>query len=70
MFPPDMSLTGEKKKRPARILERGVEIIGDNYRSVQIRSQLQRKLVEAGSGGSSANAPVFFACFTALLRTV
>lgn len=56
--------------RPTQIIDRGVEIIRENRRSTQIRSQLQRILEEAVSGDGSANTAAFFACFTELLRSV
>lgn len=58
-----------EKRRPTKIIDRGVKIIRENRGSAHIRSQLQEILEQAASGDSPANSAAFFECFTELLRT-
>lgn len=60
--------SADNQTSPAGIIDIGVEIIRENRGNGYICSQLQRKLEEAATGGSSVNSVAFSACFSGLYR--
>jgi hypothetical protein len=67
-FPALVDYVADNRPSPAKVLNRGVEIIRENRGNVRIRSQLQKILEGAASGESSGNFAAFSACFSGLFR--
>ena len=66
--PAPIQYVADNGTSPAKVIDRGLEIIRANRRSGHIRSQLQKIIDGAASGESSRNLTTFAACFNELSR--
>ena len=67
-FPVPIHYVGDNRISPAKVINRGVEIIRANRTNGHLRSQLQKTLESAASGESSGNFDAFSACFSGLFK--
>jgi len=58
----------DSRASPAKVIERGAEIIRANRYNRHLCSRLQKVLEEAASGESSVSFPAFSACFGGLFK--